>query len=61
MKARLTDKDYLQKMGGHFDDVINHPSSIKLNDDMSHVTRKLVFGMFDQVRLKPVFSTTEAS
>ena len=61
MKARLTDKDYLQKMGEHCDDVLNHPSSIKLNDDMSNVTRKPVFGMFGQVRLKPACSATEAS
>ena len=29
--------------------------------DMSHVTRKSVFGVCDQLRLKPVYSATETS
>ena len=35
--------------------------SICDNNKMSLVTRKPVFGIFDQVRRKPAFTATEAS
>ena len=54
--------------------MVSHKSSVSFNlevrvplyyrkdgDKMSHVTRKPVFGVYDQVRLKLACSATEAS
>ena len=38
-----------------------HPGPLKIWLYMSHVTRKPVFGVFNQVRLKPACAATEAS
>ena len=39
---------------------VNKPSSESVHN-MSHMTRKRVFAIFDQVRFKPTFSATEAT
>ena len=43
------------------DDSFQHDSEIRLQMNMSHVTRKPVVGVCDQVRHKPVWSATETS
>ena len=42
-------------------ELAHHVKSILMMYHMSHVTRKPVFGIFDQVRIKPACSATETS